>query len=177
MQQQRQQPQEQQPVDPFADPQGFANSILQAQQAALQQRDLQDSLKWARFQHKETFDQAYEDFVEYAHRTRDQATYQRVMASGDPGEALVQWYKDTQLQKELGGSDLKTFLEKQREEWLKDPTVQAKVIEAFKAGQQAQPTNLTNIPPSLSKVASAAPMHAGDTDASQKGIFQYALKS
>jgi hypothetical protein len=175
--QQRQQvaPQ-QEPVDPFADPQGFAQSIQSGFEGRLREIQLQHSLQFARLAHKETFDQAYESFVDYAHRTRDQATYQRVMQSSDPGEALVQWYKDQQLHKELGGSDLNSFLAKQREEWLKDPAVQAQVIEAFKATQQAQPSNITNLPPSLSRATSAAPSHGENGDWSQESIFQHAMK-
>jgi hypothetical protein len=175
-QQRQQQAPQQEPVDPFADPQGFAQNIQQSFEGRLKELQLQHSLQFARFAHKETFDRAYEEFVDYAHKTRDQATYQRVMQSSDPGEALVSWYKDQQLHKELGGSDLNSFLAKQREEWLKDPAVQAQVIEAFKATQQAQPSNITNLPPSLSKVASASPNYNENSDWSQESIFKHAMK-
>jgi hypothetical protein len=172
-----QQAQHQEPVDPFADPTGFANSIQQGFEGKLREIQLQHSLQFARFAHKETFDRAYEEFVDYAHKTRDQATYQRVMQSSDPGEALVQWHKERELHKELGGSDLNSFLSKRQEEWLKDPAVQAKVIEAFKATQQqSNPGNITNLPPSLSKVASASPSHDGNSEWSQEAIFQHAMK-
>jgi hypothetical protein len=168
---------QQEPVDPFADPQGFAQSIQGQFEGKLKELQLQHSLQFARFAHKEVFDQAYEEFVDYAHKTRDQATYQRVMQSSDPGEALVSWYKDQQLHKELGGSDLNSFLAKQREEWMKDPAVQAQVIEAFKATQQqAQPSNITNLPPSLSKVAAASPNYSENSDWSQESIFKHAMK-
>ncbi len=175
--QQRQQMPQQEPVDPFADPQGFAQSIQGGFEAKLRELQLQHSLQFARFAHKEVFDKAYENFVDYAHRTRDQATYQRVMTSGDPGEALVQWHKEQELHKELGGSDLNSFMAKRQEEWLKDPAVQAKVIEAFKATQQsAQPSNITNLPPSLSRVASSSPSHDENSDWSQEAIFKHAMK-
>jgi hypothetical protein len=178
MLQQRVAPQQapQEPIDPFADPNGFAQSIQQGFEGRLKEIQLQHSLQFARHAHKETFDRAYEEFVDYAHKTRDQATYQRVMSSADPGEALVQWHKERQLHQELGGSDLNSFLAKRQEEWLKDPSVQAKVIEAFKAGQQSQPGNITNLPPSLSKVASASPSHEGSGDWSQEAIFRNAMK-
>lgn len=174
--QQRQQPQAQQDqIDPFADPTGFANNIQQGFEQKLQQLQLQHSLQFARFAHKDVFDKAYESFVDYAHRTRDQATYQRIMSDSDPGEALVKWHKEQELHKELGGTDLKSFLAKQREEWMKDPATQAQVIEAFKATQQAQPSAVTNLPPSLSRVASAAPSHdADDGDDSGAAMWRYA---
>jgi hypothetical protein len=174
--QRQQQAPQQEPVDPFADPQGFAQSIEHRFEAKLKEIQLQNSLQFARAQHGDVFDRAYEEFVDYAHKTRDQATYQRVMQDGSPGEALVRWYKDQQLHKELGGSDLNSFLAKQREEWLKDPAVQAQVIEAFKATQQAQPSNITNLPPSLSRATSAAPSHNENGDWSQESIFKHAMK-
>lgn len=176
MAQMRQQPQQQEPIDPFADPQGFVQNLQSTFEQRLRERDLQHSLQFARFAHKDTFDRAYEAFVDYAHRTRDQATYQRVMQSADPGEALVQWHKEQELHRELGGTDLKSFLAKREEELLKDPAFQAKVIEAFKATQQAQPSSaVTNLPPSLSRATSAAPnFDPGDDDVSGEGLYRYA---
>lgn len=174
--QQQSQPQQapQEAPDIFADPQGFVNTLQTSFDQRLKALQLENSLRFAHFTHGEKFNEAYQDFMNYVSQTRDQAAYQRVMASSDPGDALVQWYKDKQLQQELGGSDLKTFLEKQREEWLKDPTVQAKVIEAFKATQQqTQPSNLTNLPPSLSKTAAARSAH-DEGGSSGADIYSYA---
>jgi hypothetical protein len=136
---------------------------------------LENSLRFAHFAHKDMFNEAYQNFTDHVQKTRDQASYQRVMASNDPGEAIVQWWKEQQLHQELGGSDLKTFLEKQREEWMKDPAVQAKVIEAFKATQQAQaPSNtLTNLPPSLSKASAARSAH-DEGGSSGADMYSYA---
>jgi hypothetical protein len=159
-QQQRPEPSQVPEVDIFADPQGFVQQLQGNFDQRLRTLQLENSLRFAHYAHGEKFNEAYGAFTDHVSRTRDQATYQRVMSASDPGEALVGWFKDQQLQKELGGSDLKTFMERQREEWLKDPAVQAKVIEAFKATQQAsQPSQLTNIPPSLSKATSSAPAH------------------
>lgn len=171
------QPQQQapEPIDPFADPTGFANSIEQQFNQRLAAMQLEQSLRFSRLQNGETFDKAYEAFIDHTHRTRDQATYQRVMQSGDPGQALVDWYKQQELHKELGGSDLKSFLEKQREEWMKDPAVQAKVIEAFKASQQARPTNtVTSVPPSLSRATAAQSAHEDIDVRDGRGMYAYA---
>jgi hypothetical protein len=175
MMQQRQPPTEVQTpeVDIFADPQGFVQQLQSNFQQQLATMRLESSLKDAHRTHGDKFNQAYEAFSQHVSQTRDQATYQRVMATNDPGEALVGWWKDQQLHKELGGSDLQSFLEKQREEWLKDPSVQAKVIEAFKATQQAtQPNSLTNLPPSLSKATASASPH--DFGSSGNDIYSYA---
>ena len=147
------------PPDIFADPQGFIQSLDQKYENRLKTLQLENSLRFAHYAHGDKFNEAYQSFTDYVNRTRDQATYQRVMASNDPGEALVGWFKDTQLQKELGGSDLKTFLEKQKEEWMKDPQFQAKVIETFKATQSPTGNTVTNLPPSLSRVTAAGSAH------------------
>ena len=175
MQQQQQPPQApQEAPDIFADPQGFVNTLQTTFDQRLKALQLENSLRFAHFTHGDKFNEAYQNFMDHVTKTRDQATYQRVMASSDPGDALVQWYKDQQLQQELGGSDLKTFLEKQKEEWLKDPANQAKVIEAFKATQQTtQPSNLTSLPPSLSKAAAARSAH-DDGGATGADMYAYA---
>ncbi len=163
---------EPQPVDIFADPEGFVNRMQGTFEQRLKAVQMENSLRFARYANPDVFDKAYQSFLEEA--PRDTATYQRVINSGDPGETLVQWFKEQELKRELGGTDLKSFLEKQREEWLKDPTVQAKVIEAFKATQNAQPTNkLTNLPPSLSKATAAASAHE-DMISSGQDMYSFA---
>lgn len=161
------------PIDPFADPNGFAQSIQSNFESRLQALQLEQSLKFASFAHKDVFSEAYSAFVDHAHKTRDQATYQRVMSSPDPGEALVNWFKERKTLAELGGTDVNAWLEKKREEWLKDPAVQAKVIEAFKA--TAQPSNnLTQLPPSLSRATAAAPSREDATGADGGSLYSYA---
>ena len=173
--QQPQQPQAQQePPDIFADPNAFVQNLTQTFEQRMKAFQLEQSLRFAHLAHGDKFKNAYDDFTDYVGKTRDQAAYQRVMASSDPGEAMVQWWKDQQLQKELGGSDLQTFLQKQREEWLKDPSVQKQVIEAFKATQSAsQPSNLTNLPPSLSKATAARSAH-DEGGSSGADMYSYA---
>ena len=167
---------QQQPTDIFADPEGFVQNLTQTFDQRLKALQLENSLRFAHYTHGDKFNEAYSSFMDHVTRTRDQASYQRVMASADPGDALVQWWKEQQLHKELGGSDLKTFLEKQREEWLKDPSVQAKAIEAYRATQQkSNPSNLTDLPPSLSRAAAARSAH-DDGGASPADIYAYATK-
>jgi hypothetical protein len=175
-QQQPPQPQ-QEPVDIFADPEGYTQRLESGFNQRLQSLQLENSLRFARYAHKDTFDTAYKGFIDHVQTTGDQASYQRIMASSDPGEALIQWHKERELQRELGGTDLKSFIDKQREEWLKDPQVQAKVIEAFKATQAAQPNSkLTNLPPSLSRATGAASSHDQGGDLSGgRDSYQYAI--
>lgn len=169
-------PPKQETPDIFADPQGFVNSLQSNFDTRLRTLQLENSLRFAHYNHKDKFNEAYNAFTDYVSKSRDQAAYQRVMASHDPGEALVQWYKDQELQQQLGGSDLTSFLEKQKEEWLKDPTIQAKVIEAFKATQQSQPSNPVHLPPSLSRAAAARSSHDEGGGTSGADIYSFATK-
>jgi hypothetical protein len=55
---------------------------------------MENSLKLASDKHGEPkLMEAYKAFVEHVQRTRDQATYDKIMASPDPGEALVEWHE------------------------------------------------------------------------------------
>ena len=42
----------------------------------------------------DAFNNAYRAFVEHCQNTGDQASYQRVMNSADPGAELVQWHNE-----------------------------------------------------------------------------------
>jgi hypothetical protein len=54
---------------------------------------LENSLKFAGEKHgPEKFHAAFDAFRDHVQRTGDKATYQRIMASADPGEALVEWF-------------------------------------------------------------------------------------
>ena len=98
------------------------------------------------------------------------------MASSDPGEALVQWNREQELQKQLNGKDLGSFLSEYEQQLMSKPEFQAKVIEAYKATQQAQPSNtITQLPPSLSKASAAKSSHDGG-GASPSDIWNYATK-
>src|SRR4029079_17757439 len=130
---------------------------------------------FAHYKHGDVFQKAYDAFSDYVSQSRDQAAYQRVMNSADPGEELVKWHREGELHRELGGKDLASFLETKKQEWMKDPQFQAAVIETFKANQQptAAPSNNINLPPSLSKAAAARSAH-DDGGHSGKDIYAYA---
>ena len=53
---------------------------------------LESSLESAKLLYGGAFDAAYQAFVEHCQRTGDKAAYDRVMSSGDVGQALVQWH-------------------------------------------------------------------------------------
>lgn len=102
---------------------------------------------------------------------------QRMRNSDDPvGEAL-QWYQRDKLQKETGG-DLTAYRQKLLDEAMKDPAFQAKVLESARAqaGQNGS-TSKVVLPPSLSKVASAARVTGEDDgDLSDASLYRHALR-
>jgi hypothetical protein len=56
---------------------------------------LENSLKFAGDKHgEEKFMQAFQAFTDHVKQTGDQATYNKIMAAADPGDAMVQWYDE-----------------------------------------------------------------------------------
>jgi hypothetical protein len=55
---------------------------------------LESSLESAQHMHGDGFHNAYQAFIEHVARTQDQAAYQRVMTSADPGAELVAWHNE-----------------------------------------------------------------------------------
>jgi hypothetical protein len=53
---------------------------------------LENSLQFAHDKHGEKFIAAYEAFTNHVRQSGDQATYNKIMASADIGDALVEWY-------------------------------------------------------------------------------------
>lgn len=177
MQRQYQPPPQQQaePVDIFADPEGFVKRLEATFEQRLKAVQMENSLRHSRSANPGVFDKAYQTFLEEA--PRDNVAYQRVTQSSEPGEELVKWFKEKELHKQLDGRDLNAFIEEQLEARMKDPAIQARVIEAFKATQQAQPTTkLTNLPPSLSRATAAASAHE-DQVSSGQDMYSYATTS
>ena len=162
--------------DIFADPQGFIQNLQTSFDDRIKTVQLENSLRFAHYTHGDKFNEAYQNFTDHVAKTRDQATYQRVMASPDPGEALVQWQREQELAKQLNGKDLGSFLSEYEQQLLAKPEFQAKVIEAFKATQQqSQPSNTINLPPSLSRASASKSAH-DDGGSSPQDIWNYATK-
>jgi hypothetical protein len=118
------------------------------------------------------------DWIAQGMQSRDperMAIYQRAMGSFDPyGEIITAHQKQTIFQQI--GTDPNAYFEKQLEERMKDPSFQAKLLESVRGSAQTRPSTV-KLPPSLSRVSSAAPIQADDDyDGSEAGLFKYATR-
>jgi hypothetical protein len=109
--------------------------------------------------------------------------FARIMASPHPFGELVKWHKQ-HLARQTVGDDPKAWFESELEQRLKDPAEQARMLERIRgavaapshpAGGRAAP--LVQLPPSLSRVPSAAPIGADDGDGSDADLYRFATRS
>lgn len=170
VQQLQQKPQE--PIDIFADPQAYTQSIETTMADRLRALEANFSLRLANYKYGDTFTEAFQAVMQ---RPLSDPMRQQVINSSDPGETLVQMYQREQTFKEVG-NDPAAYKSKVLEDALKDPQFLAKALQAARQTAGAQPTNnKIDLPPSLNKVASA---HIGDenSDNSDSSIFAYATR-
>lgn len=174
IQEHNKQPEE--PIDPFADPQGWEKNVHSTFEQKLRAHEANVSFRLAHREHGEKFSQAWQEMETRANRG-DRSIAQSVMNSPDPGQALVDWYtRESTLQ--AVGPDPDAFVQKKLDEALKDPQFLAKAVEAAKAqattgnGQQPPAQGQVDLPPSLTKATTAAPAKDGVTDMSDAAIFQ-----
>jgi hypothetical protein len=163
-----QQPRE--PIDIFANPEAYTQSIEQQMGEKLRAMEANFSLRLAHNKHGEVFTEAFNEVMQ---RPLQDPMRQQVINSPDPGETLVTLYQRERTFKEVG-NDPTAYKSKILEEALKDPQFLAKAMQTARQTAGAQPTNnKIDLPPSLNKVASA---HSGDdTDDSDSSVFNYAI--
>lgn len=102
------------------------------------------------------------------------AAVERVKSSMDPFGDIVKWHKKQTVFSTIG-DDPESFVERQIEERLKDPTYQAKLLERIRGVAQGRPSTVTPLPPSLNRATSAAAID-GDEDESDAGLLNAALR-
>jgi hypothetical protein len=163
-----QQPRE--PIDIFANPEAYTQSIEQQMGEKLRAMEANFSLRLAHNKHGEIFTEAFQEVMQ---RPLSDPMRQQVINSPDPGETLVSLYQREKVVKEVGPDPI-AYKSKILEEALKDPQFLAKAMQTARQTAGAQPTNnKIDLPPSLNKVASA---HSGDdTDDSDGSVFNYAI--
>jgi hypothetical protein len=112
----------------FADPDGTLNDLRQEIAAPLQQQiqqmQLNHDFALANVRYGETFAEAWNTWYDTVKDGKDATTYFSIMNSQSPAEAMVQWYRRTTRDKEVG-EDLDAY--KQR------------VIDEYLAGQNGGP--------------------------------------
>jgi hypothetical protein len=165
-----QQPQE--PIDIFANPEAYTQSIEQTMSSRLRAMEGNFSLRLASYKHGDTFQEAWQEMVGRT-QAGDDSIRQQVLQSPDPGETLVQLYQREKVVKEVG-PDPTAYRNKVREDALNDPEFLAKALEKARGVAGTQSTQKIHLPPSLNKVAAS---HSGDNDdASDRGVYSYATR-
>lgn len=192
--QQRFQQATQKPVeipDPLQDPSAYTDHFQKALEQKTKALELNMSLNLAARFHKDVFSQAFENFEASVQRG-DRALYQRVMASTDPGEAIVQWHREQETLREIG-TDPQAFRKKAFTEGLTQKENESILVEAIKqnpellgkliaeaqgqAAANAKGPNNNSITklPSLNRQTSAAPNVLDGGDMSDKELLASVL--
>lgn len=165
------------PPDFWEDPNKFVESALTPVQKQLQQQNERFSRMMAVQAHgKDTVDAAYQALGN-ALRTDPtvRADYQRIMSADHPYEDLVQWHKQVQNRARIG-NDPDAFVKSELDKMLADPAKKAELLARLTgtpapatsiaaAPEPASPTNITRLPPSLSKLpgGNAVPVEGEDS--------------
>ncbi len=152
--------------DIFEDPKGFAeymqkgfNTELAKRDAQLQNQRVETSMAIAHAFHKDTFEKAYSAVGQLNPQDPDaRATVQRIMASPNPGEALVAWHKREQTRAEVG-DDFVAYRDRiakeTRENLLNDPEFKKQIVASLRQdaanGDDGQPRTTTRLPRSLAR--------------------------
>ncbi len=167
--------------DPVVDPTGYQAHFSNALDSRMREMEANFSFRLAHATHKETFEKAYTDMVRRAN-AGDPSIVRQVMASPDPGENLIRWYKREQTIATVG-DDPEAFKAKLLEDALKDEAYLAKAIERAKAmnggGGNGSSTvrNITKLPPSLNRATGSAVDAAGDDEnMSDKALLSTLLR-
>ena len=146
--------------DFWEDPNAFVNHALTPIQEQFRRQTEVMSRRFALKEHgQETVDSAYTAMGEALKSDPNvRPIYQRIMASQDPYEDLVQWHKQ-ETNKQRIGSDPDAFVQSELEKMLADPAKKAELLARLTgtaapapAAQGSTPTNITRLPPSLSRL-------------------------
>lgn len=128
---------------------------------------------------KETVESAYSALGQamQAGDPSARAEYQRIKASDDPYEDIVQWHRRQETLRTVG-NDPNAWLEAEIEKRLADPAHQGKFLERIQATAQQNASRSVppvKLPPSLTRLPSGGNA-AGEADMSDAGIFANALR-
>lgn len=164
--------------DIFENPNGFVESVEDRIERRFREQEANFALKLAHREHGKEFETAYENLIRAGHNG-DRASVQSVLSARDPGEALMRWHKQRVLVEKTGG-DLDGFLKKREDELLDNPEFLKRVAEKLRAqagGVQSNTRPAVNLPPSLSRIAPAAPQSGGsDDDMSDRDLLRASLR-
>jgi hypothetical protein len=174
---QRQQPQPTKPIDPakvetppdlFENPQAFADYIKSTSQSQVQvlQKQMEDmrlnmSMENARVRHGSTFDSAFQAVQKLdPTNAENRSLVQRMMATPNPGDALVTWHRRNEALREVGDDPAAykaRIAEETRKALAQDPEFRKQLLEGMRdealTGNQGRPRTVTKLPGSLNRTA------------------------
>lgn len=171
--------------DPIVDPEGYRGYFETTMNDRLREMEANFSFRYAHAAHSDKFEKAYDEMLSRAQRG-DPSVVRHVMASPDPGSALMRWHNRETAYAQVG-DDPSAWFEKQLAERLKDQTFAGSLVEKIRSGASAAngangggngangQRPIVNLPPSLSRVPSARAADDGAIDASDAGMYQAAL--
>jgi hypothetical protein len=182
-QQQSQAAAQQQQIDPLIDPQGWQRQIEGGFAERLRQMELNFDLRVAHMQHGKAFEQAYEALLQEGQRGNGQLIRQLVSSPAGAGDRIVGWHRNRELLAATGG-DLQKFKQQMRAELLQDPEFRKEMMAGMRndasgrGNQPGRPNTVTQLPPSLSRVAGSSPRvgDPDDGDNSDEAVFQFAMR-
>lgn len=156
--------------DPLLDPEGYEKYLEKKFEEKLLTERRETSLQLAARTYKDEFNEAYTA----AQKSVDPALRARMQQSRDPGETLIQWYREQKVRQEVG-LDPSAWLEKKLEERMKDPAFLSKVLEQSRGTAQTTTQSgrpIVKLPPSLNGASRAnAQLQAGNDDLPDDELF------
>lgn len=103
----------------FENPKGVLENLQQSFATQLASVRLEFDLERASDRHGDTFQQAFQAFMEQVGQGQDRNTYERVMRARSPGEEIVAWYRQNSVLREVG-EDPQAYRERIRQELLEE---------------------------------------------------------
>lgn len=153
------------PPDLFEDPKGFVDHLNKGwdQRVAtladqMERQRVNSSLELANYRHGETFTKAMEAMGKLDPRNPDDlALGRRLMASPNPGEAIVQWHQRNETLREVGSDPAaykKRIADETRTALMQDPEFRKQLLASLKAdaetgGPDGKPRTQVRLPRSL----------------------------
>jgi hypothetical protein len=160
--------------DPLMDPKGYREHMERRFEERLIGERREMSLQSARKTYKEEFDQAYATAHEFLRQGADPALQIRMNNSTDPGETLMQWFREVKVRAEVG-SDPAAYKQKVLAESLKDPEFRKAAMEAWRneaQQNQNQGKGRPMLAPSMNGVSrQSAALRASQEDLSDDSLF------
>lgn len=107
------------------------------------------------------------------------ATYQRAMQSMHPFAEIVQAHQQRQVYQQIGNDPQKWFESNLEQKLMSDPQFAASILQKIQSSARGAPQGQRHsiqLPPSLNRTASAAPMGDDGDDDSDAGLLKSALR-